>query len=140
MGAAADPRSRRPAPLRFRRRRRSARAQVRLARRRGLRSSWRDRREVRHRAAFLRHCGRNSLRLLGESGRLRVDECGAAGAAGGYSMIDGRPSTIDHRAWDQKLNFTANWKFRWGSAPKYAVDVIRPAFGLLLPGTPISAS
>src|SRR4029453_4832835 len=35
------------------------------------------------------------------------------------------------------MNFSANWKLRWGSVPPNAVDVMRPAFALLLPGTPI---
>src|SRR2546422_4890553 len=38
------------------------------------------------------------------------------------------------------MNLTANWKLRIGSAPKYAVDVMRPAFGRAFPGTPISES
>ena len=41
---------------------------------------------------------------------------------------------------DQKLNFRANWKLRCGSALKNAVELIRPALVLLLPGTPTSES
>src|SRR5438093_407133 len=38
------------------------------------------------------------------------------------------------------MYLSANWKFRIGSAPPYAVDVMWPAFGLRFPGTPISES
>src|SRR5207247_1105104 len=38
------------------------------------------------------------------------------------------------------MYLSANWKFRIGSAPPYAVEVMRPAFGLRFPGTPISES
>ena len=38
------------------------------------------------------------------------------------------------------MNRTANWKLRCGSALKNAVELIRPALVLLLPGTPTSES
>src|SRR3954471_16093781 len=41
--------------------------------------------------------------------------------------IEERTSAPRSRPSRQKTNLTANWKLRCGSAPPYAVDVIRPA-------------
>ena len=47
---------------------------------------------------------------------------------------------VAYRSLTQKMNFSANWKFRIGSLPPNALPLIRPAFGFGLPGTPTSES
>jgi hypothetical protein len=83
LGAAPDLRGGRPAPLRAPRGGRPAGPRVRRHGRQGVRGAREDPGEVRRGAPRVGRRGRNPLRLQRQPGRLRLDECGRAGSAGG---------------------------------------------------------